>query len=95
MRFHIRQAQEQHDLIGPERFRYIRYEDFCRTPRETIQSIAHWGLGAEPSGLRLEVLPTRFNISQISRDASPFIDDLIEELVVESNDYHSQFVHRG
>ena len=41
VRFYQILAQRQLEALGPERFRIVSYDDFCRTPRSTVEMVAH------------------------------------------------------
>jgi hypothetical protein len=64
VRFHGREQQRQHQLLGPERFRFVAYEKLCVDPAAHIREIATALdlpldearlAGVEPLGLRNRV----------------------------------------
>lgn len=89
VRFHHQAACRQRELVGPDRFKFVRYEDFCRNPRETMKSILTWGLGARPARLKLANLPDRFRISQVCQTQSSIARSLTRELTDASEAYAS------
>jgi len=95
VRFHYQTACRQRELIGPDRFRFVRYEDFCRNPRETMKALLTWGLDAKHPGFELENLPDRFRISKSAGTDSPNIRFLTRELADESKFYASGDVMPG
>jgi hypothetical protein len=61
VRFYQDLAQRQLEALGPERFRIVSYDDFCRTPRSTVEMVAQEILHVpfDPSGVPTSLQPSR------------------------------------
>jgi hypothetical protein len=89
VRFHHQIELEQFDKIGPNRFKFVKYELFCNNPRKIIQSMLKWGFNVSPSDYKLRILPKNFIVSQPKSTDSYIYRYLLQELGNETSRYRS------
>jgi hypothetical protein len=58
--FHEEKMMEQQQVIGPERFWIISYEEFCRAPHELVKKVSE------------DILKQPFNAEQMASSLKPF-----------------------
>ena len=89
VRFHIQVGLEQFNKIGPNRFKFIKYESFCKNPRQTIKSVLKWGLNISSTDDNFRILPNTFKISKSKSTTSYTYRYLLHELFNETSHYRS------
>ncbi len=62
---HRRAAEAQQERLGPERFRFVAYEDFCRDPATTLGTLAAELLGLPP-GPALSAISDRLRRTEVA-----------------------------
>jgi len=82
VRFHRSMARQQQRELGPDRFRIISYEAFCRNPRELISFVGREWLGLLLDPTRVDELPV-LRVSQSVRVA-PEVMARLEQAVEEA-----------